>query len=112
MQKIRNFLPFSPAKEGPLSDLHRVKLIETIAQTITPTPLLERMSKALEPAKTSIQPLLQPVKPASITITVNLGPITVAQGTQEETKTLAMYLEKEIRKVLDKINKEKFRREY
>ncbi len=24
-QRIRNFFPFSPAKEGPLRDIHRIK---------------------------------------------------------------------------------------
>jgi hypothetical protein len=37
---IRRFLPFSPAKEGPLKDIHRIKLVETIAQSITAKPLL------------------------------------------------------------------------
>ncbi|MCM5528968.1 hypothetical protein [Parasegetibacter sp. NRK P23] len=43
--KIRKFLPFSPAKEGPLKDIHRIRLVETIAQSITPKPLLTAFSK-------------------------------------------------------------------
>lgn len=31
VSKIRNFLPFSPAKEGPLSDLHKLNFGGTIA---------------------------------------------------------------------------------
>jgi len=34
VQKIRNLLPHSPAKEGPLSDLHRVKFGQTLAGAI------------------------------------------------------------------------------
>lgn len=41
VKKIRNFLPFSPAKEGPLRDIHKVKLVETIAATINAKPLLK-----------------------------------------------------------------------
>nr|WP_295875676.1 hypothetical protein [uncultured Chitinophaga sp.] len=41
VKKIRNHLPFSPAKEGPLRDIHRIKLIETIAQGINPKPLYD-----------------------------------------------------------------------
>lgn len=43
VQKVRNLLPFSPAKEGPLRDIHRIRLIETIAESIKPTALLEKM---------------------------------------------------------------------
>jgi phage-related protein len=41
--KIRNFFPFSPAKEGPLKDIHRVKLVETIAASIKPNLLANKM---------------------------------------------------------------------
>ncbi len=46
-QIIRDHLPHSPAKIGPLKDLHKVKLIETIAATIKPAPLFSAMNKAL-----------------------------------------------------------------
>ena len=46
-QIIRDHLPHSPAKIGPLKDLHKVKLIETIAATIKPAPLFAAMNKAL-----------------------------------------------------------------
>lgn len=39
-KKIRAYLPFSPAKEGPLRDIHRVKIIETIAESIKPKAML------------------------------------------------------------------------
>lgn len=42
-QKIRNLWPFSPAKEGPLRDIHKIKLMETIAATIRPAPVLNAM---------------------------------------------------------------------
>lgn len=37
---IRDYFPFSPAKVGPLRDIHRIKLVETIAQGIRPGPAL------------------------------------------------------------------------
>ena len=46
VQRIRNHLPFSPAKEGPLRDLHRVKLVETIASAVHPEPLVRAMRGA------------------------------------------------------------------
>ena len=48
-QGIRDFLPFSPAKVGPLSDIHKIQLVETIAQTIKPGPLENAMQGALMP---------------------------------------------------------------
>ena len=42
-QSVRDFFPFSPAKTGPLRDIHRVKLIETIASAVNPAPLIGRV---------------------------------------------------------------------
>lgn len=41
--KVRRLLPFSPAKDGPLKDIHRIKLVETIAASIKPGPLVGAM---------------------------------------------------------------------
>jgi len=46
-QVIRDHLPHSPAKTGPLKDLHKVKIVETIANTIKPMPLQSAMNKTL-----------------------------------------------------------------
>ena len=43
--KIRNLLPFSPAKDGPLRDIHKIRLIETIADGIKPNALVNKMHK-------------------------------------------------------------------
>ena len=40
---VRAYLPFSPAKEGPLRNLNRMRIVETIAQTIQPGPAIERL---------------------------------------------------------------------
>lgn len=42
--KIRRFLPFSPAKEGPLSDIHKIRFWETIADSMSPTSVLKKMA--------------------------------------------------------------------
>jgi TP901 family phage tail tape measure protein len=99
VQKIRNFLPFSPAKEGPFRDLDKVKLIETIAGGVKAAPLIEAMKKVATQAK---QPLIQPVrqmlepvrtviqpqggtKPAS-TVTVNYSPTLNISGATAQAK--------------------------
>lgn len=44
VSKIRDYLPFSPAKTGALRDIHRIRLVETIAQNIKANPLIKAMS--------------------------------------------------------------------
>lgn len=46
-QIIRDHLPHSPAKTGPLKDLNKLKIVETIASTIKPAPLVTAMNKSL-----------------------------------------------------------------
>jgi TP901 family phage tail tape measure protein len=125
-QKIRNLLPFSPAKEGPLSDIHRIKIVETIAEGISPVPVVTKMKQVLEPAKAMVQPLFQPVKqilePAKtikfagaggVNITVHLGGINIyGDATEKETKEIAFNIQKEIEKALARIDVAKFRRAY
>ena len=47
-QIIRDYLPHSPAKAEPLKDLHKVKIVETIAATLKPLPLIRAMDKTME----------------------------------------------------------------
>lgn len=39
-QQVRDFFPFSPAKTGPLRDIHKLKLVETIAASVKAAPLV------------------------------------------------------------------------
>ncbi|MEJ5227177.1 phage tail tape measure protein [Thermodesulfovibrio sp.] len=125
VSKIRALLPFSPAKEGPLKDIHRIRLIETIAATVKPEPLITSMINVakrvanLEPVKSAVQPLVQPIKQvlepvrtagSGGSISINLGGIHIsAKG---DSKEIASDMEKEIRAVLDRIAKDYFRRQY
>lgn len=43
-KKIRDFFPFSPAKEGPLRDIHKIRLVETIADSIRPNAMVRAVS--------------------------------------------------------------------
>lgn len=45
-QAVRDHLPSSPAKVGPLSDIHKLKFAETIAQSIRPAPMVKAMRGA------------------------------------------------------------------
>jgi hypothetical protein len=54
MKKIREYLPFSPAKRGPLMDIHRVKIMETIAQSVKPAALTDKMNSAMRTVRQSL----------------------------------------------------------
>ena len=113
VQKIRNLLPFSPAKEGPLKDIHRIKLIETIAASLNPDPLFTRMKDIAIKVSQFAPGGLRPAFAGSTTITVNIGPIQLygAEGSKV-AQSIASDLEREIRRVLAKIENERYRRSY
>lgn len=46
-KKIRGYLPFSPAKTGALRDIHRVRLMETIAGGLKPEVLVRKMAATM-----------------------------------------------------------------
>lgn len=46
MQQVRDHLPSSPARVGPLSDIHRLKFGETIARSIKADPMVRAMRSA------------------------------------------------------------------
>lgn len=56
LQDLRDMLPFSPAKRGPLKDIHKLKLVETIATNIKPGPMVDAMNKSLGKVKGAITP--------------------------------------------------------
>jgi TP901 family phage tail tape measure protein len=43
--KVAQFIPHSPAKEGPLRNLDRVRIVETIADTIKPAPMVHAIRR-------------------------------------------------------------------
>jgi hypothetical protein len=47
VKKIRDFLPFSPAKEGALKDIHKIRLVETISENIKPKPMVDAMRRTM-----------------------------------------------------------------
>jgi len=136
-QKIRNFLPFSPAKEGPLSDIHLtgIRLIQTIAQGIKEDPLISKISTVLTKAKEllNISPIgfltkqitniiaPKPIKPpttnttnkrADIKITIN-PTININSNVDRKTAELiAIRTAEETEKAINKVLEEKMRLSY
>jgi len=61
VKKVRNFLPFSPAKEGALKDINRIRLVETIAESIKPAPMVQAMKGATAAAMLAATVAVTPV---------------------------------------------------
>lgn len=57
-QQVRDHLPASPAKTGPLSDIHRLKFGETIAMSIRSEPMVKAMRVAAAATMTAASPVL------------------------------------------------------
>lgn len=114
-QKIRNLLPFSPAKEGPLKDLSKVglKLVQTIAASISPKPLTRALERTLNlsfpaPKAPTIAPASQISAPV---INVYLGGITVNGSTSRvEVEKVTTEIDTHIRRVMERIAKDTWRR--
>lgn len=52
--KMREYLPFSPAKTGPLKDIHRVKIMETVAESVRPAALTSKMNSAMRAVRNTL----------------------------------------------------------
>nr|WP_320132000.1 phage tail tape measure protein [uncultured Holophaga sp.] len=98
--KIRRFLPFSPAKEGPLQDIHRIRLVETIAESIKPTALLAKMgqvARVMVPTLSLAMPA--PGRAASAPVVIHLS--VNVQGTAQDGRRLAQELMPELTRQLE-----------
>lgn len=62
MKKVRDYLPFSPAKVGPLRDIHRIRLVETIAGSIKPNALISKWDGTMGAFGSKLkQPSVRPI---------------------------------------------------
>lgn len=89
VKKIRDYLPFSPAKVGPLRDIHRVKLVETVAQSISAKPLVNAWSGAMGNFRRRLQPAIGGygmggAAPVNFNVTINLN----GTATQQDATNL------------------------
>ncbi len=76
--KVRAYWPFSPAKEGPLRDIHRIRLVETLAAAITPGPLVKAASGVAAAAMLALAPLAAPVASAPVLAPGRMSPLAGA----------------------------------
>lgn len=120
--RIRNLLPFSPAKDGPLRDIHKIRLVETIADSLHPEPLTHAMRGVVAAAALTVPAtagamsygLPQTVPLASIPANQNGGArsyelhqhLHVGNASPEMLSDLEALLEKHGRKLLEVIKEE------
>ena len=109
-QIIRDHLPHSPAKTGPLKDLHKVKIVETIASTLKPLPLMNAMNKTLGVFSGGFKANVRGRSsvPASIVVTYN--PTITISGSESKEEFLKM-LKKHKDEVVNIIKREFERKE-
>jgi hypothetical protein len=70
-QQVRDHLPSSPAKTGPLSDIHRLKFGETIASSIRSEPMVKAMRIAAAATMTAAMPLTQDMAIAATAVSAS-----------------------------------------
>ena len=110
-QVIRDHLPHSPAKTGPLKDLHKVKIVETIASTIKPLPLMTAMNKSLGFFSGGLKAnSARAGRTASPSIVITYNPTITISGSESKEEFLKM-LKKHKDEVVNIIKREFERKE-
>lgn len=133
--QIRDYLPHSPAKRGPLSDLNRVRFSETLAKAIKPAPAIaavERVTSGMRnalsgPFSSTINPM-RPALSAGLpaggnngghgTVSINYAPVINVAGNASSRemgdvmRQALAELQAKLPSMLDKVAAAKKRREY
>ncbi len=89
--KIRRFLPFSPAKEGPLADLHRLHFMETIANSIHPSVLFSKLHGIASHAMA----VMKPVAASVLSVPLATG-TALTSGAKGSHVPLAIHVEQHL----------------
>lgn len=109
-QIIRDHLPHSPAKMGPLKDLHKVKIAETIAATIKPLPILTAMNKALSLSSKGIKGNVSRGNSMGGSTIINYNPnISIDNASPSAKEDFAQMLKKHKEDILRIVQAEKQR---
>ena len=116
-QTIRDHLPHSPAKTGPLKDLHKIKLVETIASTIKPAPIMSAMSKTMGIVSSGIKVSASNfIKGGGGSTIINYNPTITISGDSNNSKEEFLVLLKrhkdELIRLINQENQRKMRLAY
>lgn len=120
IQTIRDYLPFSPAKTGPLKDLHKLKFVETIAAGIRPAPLIRAVSGlataavvALGAPRTGLASTGSGVPAGgSFNISINVNVMPGASGNPSDIRSAVREMIPEIKSQLSAIKQREEARKY
>jgi phage-related protein len=131
VKKIRDFLPFSPAKEGALRDIHKIRLVETISETIKPGPMVKAMRNTMAATMIATNAAAGVASPGSVPSITNLRSsaaapvhfhynpiITIQGGGSADPQTLAAFDQlfqkhkKEIIKIMEEHKRNQERTKY
>ena len=105
-QTIRDHLPHSPAKTGPLKDLHKIKISETIATAIKPKPISAAISNALNINSYGLKPNLRGGFSGG-SMVVNYNPtITINGGSNKSRDDFAQMLKAHKEEIISIIRRE------
>jgi TP901 family phage tail tape measure protein len=112
--KIREYLPFSPAKVGPLKTLHRVKIAETIASSIKMAPIQQAMGRAVSPIADGVGQFAGTGGNSSAAININFAPtVNIGPGgnSGDMLKALKQY-EGELMRMIKEATRKEMRVSY
>lgn len=105
-QTIRDHLPHSPAKTGPLKDLHKIKISETIATAIKQKPISAAINNALNINSYGLKPNLRGGFSGGSTV-VNYNPtITINGGSNKSIDDFAQMLKAHKEEIISIIRRE------
>ncbi len=118
--KIRDYLPFSPAKVGPLKDLHRVRIIETIADTMKPQPMMKAMRRVAATTLIASSAMGGSAAPGKRSpgnaggITITYAPVIHmgGGGSKEDFRAMLKTHQGELVKMIDEANRKNNRGKY
>lgn len=131
--EIRDYLPHSPAKRGPLSDLNKVRFSETLATAIKPGPAVRATERVVAGMRGILSdfsgPLnVQPNRPltaglpggngGNTSVSVNFSPVINVAGNADKTtmhgvmQQVMAELQNKLPGMLDKVSAARKRREY
>ena len=104
VKKIRDFLPFSPAKTGPLKDIHKIKLIETIAQSIKPNSLVNAVNDVMLKVNANMGNSTsgQQLNPFRTQSNLNFSPVINLSGpaTKQDARNITESIKGEFKKLM------------
>lgn len=111
--KIRNMLPFSPAKDGPLKDIHKIRLVETIAESIKPASLVNKMNRVAKLTYNAIaKPQGHSVSAIGNTgggVTMNIHINLSGSATKQDGQIISSEIKKQFSQLMKKYNQQQTR---